>query len=248
MSAGVILLALSFLILTTVVFLKTRHVTELEESIDIQREEICLLTADLNKLSSQKKSSEVRLGQIGEHFAPFLTEFPYNPKDVRFLGSPIDLIAFDFDSGKLVFIEFKTGGSQQTKRQRMVRDMVESGNVFYEIIRVNKEVSSKMSGNGLTSANSVSAASVNKRAEAKAVADDEAKAVAAANAARVEADRVVAEEAKLVAEAKRVARDKETADKAEAKRVAVGVATKVEPKDVNLKAEVHPIKKEKDGA
>ena len=112
--------------------------------------EVASLTDDNSKILSQKKSSEVRLGQIGEHFAPFLTEFPYNPKDVRFLGSPIDLIAFDFDSNKLVFIEFKTGNSKQSARQRSVRRMVESGNVFYEIIRVNKGVSSKMSGMRLT--------------------------------------------------------------------------------------------------
>lgn len=112
--------------------------------------EVSSLIDHNSKILSQKRSSEVRLGQIGEHFAPFLTEFPYNPKDVRFLGSPIDLIAFDFDSNRLVFIEFKTGNSKQSVRQRAIRQMVESGSVFYEVIRVNKGVSSKMSGMKLT--------------------------------------------------------------------------------------------------
>ena len=52
---------------------------------------------DINKILSQKKSSEVRLGQISEHFAPLLKDFPYDTKNARFLGSPIDLIVFDID-------------------------------------------------------------------------------------------------------------------------------------------------------
>ena len=33
-----------------------------------------------NKLLSQKKKSEVRLGQIAEHLVPLLDPFPYDPK------------------------------------------------------------------------------------------------------------------------------------------------------------------------
>ena len=88
------------------------------------------------KLISQKKSSETRLGQIGEHFAPLLDVVPYDPKDARFLGSPIDFVVFDFEGDQIVLVEFKTGNSRESKRQRQVRDMVANGNVKYEVIRV----------------------------------------------------------------------------------------------------------------
>ena len=88
------------------------------------------------KLLSQKKSSETRLGQIGEHFAPLLDVFPYDPKDARFLGSPIDFVVFDFEGDQIVLVEFKTGNSRESKRQKQVRDMVANGNVKYEVIRV----------------------------------------------------------------------------------------------------------------
>lgn len=95
---------------------------------------------DINKLISQKKSSEVRLGQISEHFAPLLKDFPYETKNVRFLGSPIDLVVFDIDNNKIIFIEVKTGKSSQTKKQRQIRDIIKAGNVEYEVMRICEDV------------------------------------------------------------------------------------------------------------
>ena len=92
------------------------------------------------KLLSQKKSSEVRLGQIGEHFAPLLKDFPYDSKNVRFLGSPIDFVIFDLDNNRIIFMEFKTGNSKETAKQRQVRDIIKAGNVTYEVMRVYEDV------------------------------------------------------------------------------------------------------------
>jgi predicted Holliday junction resolvase-like endonuclease len=33
----------------------------------------------------------VTIGQITEHVVPHLSEFNYNPNDVRFIGSPVNL-------------------------------------------------------------------------------------------------------------------------------------------------------------
>jgi len=43
-----------------------------------------------------KKSSSTILGKVGEHLAPLLifNEHNINPKDLRFIGTPIDFIAF----------------------------------------------------------------------------------------------------------------------------------------------------------
>jgi len=95
---------------------------------------------DINKILSQKKSSEVRLGQIGEHFAPLLKDFPYDSKNVRFLGSPIDFVIFDLDNNRIIFMEFKTGNSKETAKQRQVRDIIKAGNVTYEVMRVYEDV------------------------------------------------------------------------------------------------------------
>jgi predicted Holliday junction resolvase-like endonuclease len=37
----------------------------------------------------------VTFGKVTEHFIPDLPDFAYNPKDARFLGSPVDFIVFD---------------------------------------------------------------------------------------------------------------------------------------------------------
>ena len=42
---------------------------------------------------AQKRSNNMRInvlkGQIGEQFTPFITDFPYNPSDCRFMGEPM---------------------------------------------------------------------------------------------------------------------------------------------------------------
>jgi len=108
-----------------------------------QQETIKKQLDDINKLISSKKQSEVRLGQVSEHFAPLLKDFPYDSKNVRFLGSPIDFVVFEFEQEKIVFIEFKTGNSKESSRQRTVRKIIESGNVEYKLMTVNEEVTIK---------------------------------------------------------------------------------------------------------
>jgi predicted Holliday junction resolvase-like endonuclease len=92
------------------------------------------------RVDAKRKSHSTIIGQVTEQLIPFLPEFlsRYNPKDTRFLGSPIDLIVFDgLDEGNLrrvVFVEIKTGNSQLSDRERMVRDVVQSKLVDWEIL------------------------------------------------------------------------------------------------------------------
>jgi len=83
---------------------------------------------------SQKKSSEVRLGQIAEKLAPFLEDFPYSPEDATFLGQPIDYIIFD--DASIVFVEIKTGKSKLSAKQRHIRDLVKNKYVEWKEIRI----------------------------------------------------------------------------------------------------------------
>ena len=42
-----------------------------------------------------QRSLAVTAGKVYEQLIPYLPAFPYNPKDARFLGSPVDLVVFD---------------------------------------------------------------------------------------------------------------------------------------------------------
>ena len=85
-------------------------------------------------LLSQKKSSEVRLGQISEQLAPFLDLFPYDPKKVQFLGNPIDYIYFGED--EIALIEVKSGNARLSKKQKGIKRLVLGGKVKWAEIRV----------------------------------------------------------------------------------------------------------------
>ena len=91
------------------------------------------------KILSQKKSSETRLGQISEHLAPFLSECSYDPKSMHFLGNPIDFMVFDYDQGEIIFLEIKSGNSKESKRQKLIRDVIKAGRVYYERMRIGEK-------------------------------------------------------------------------------------------------------------
>ncbi|WP_206205197.1 Holliday junction resolvase-like protein [Thermococcus sp. GR6] len=74
------------------------------------------------------KSRAAIMGQVAEHFIPYLPGFRYNPKDAKFLGKPVDFIVFDGMSGgnlrKIVFIEVKTERySKLSKIEKQVKKL-----------------------------------------------------------------------------------------------------------------------------
>jgi len=88
-----------------------------------------------------RRSEAVIKGKVTEHLIPFFPSFKYNPKDARFIGTPIDLILFDgLSEGELrqiVFLEVKTGRSASLSgRERLVKHCVMEGKIGYEILRV----------------------------------------------------------------------------------------------------------------
>ena len=84
-----------------------------------------------------KRSMSVNLGKITEHLIPFSEYFKqFNPKDARFIGSPIDLIVFDGGVDEkpeinIYFVEIKTGASALTPLQKRIRYAVEQKNVHW---------------------------------------------------------------------------------------------------------------------
>jgi len=97
-------------------------------------EKLRLNEANYGKLLGQKKSSEVRTGKITEQIAPFLEDYPRNPRTARFIGDPIDFVHFDED--KVTFVEVKSGKSQLSKKQRGIRDMIKDGKEEIVVYRV----------------------------------------------------------------------------------------------------------------
>jgi predicted Holliday junction resolvase-like endonuclease len=86
------------------------------------------------------RSQAVTVGKVHEQLIPYLPEFRYNPKDARFLGTPVDLVVFDgLAEGqvrRVVFLEVKTGASALTGRERQVRDVIEARAVEWAELRV----------------------------------------------------------------------------------------------------------------
>ena len=83
-----------------------------------------------------KRSRAVLGGQFGEQLAPFLPDFPCNPGDVRFIGKPVDYIAFPGSAegspiNEVVLIEVKSGTSTLSAREREIKQAVEAGRVRY---------------------------------------------------------------------------------------------------------------------
>jgi len=89
-----------------------------------------------------QRSLAVTAGKVHEQLVPYLPEFGFNPKDARFLGSPVDLVIFDGlaagDVKRVVFLEVKTGGSPLTTRERQVRAVIDAREVVWAELRLNR--------------------------------------------------------------------------------------------------------------
>ena len=88
-----------------------------------------------------KRSRSVIGGQLAEQVAPFLPGFPCNPGDARFIGKPVDFIAFpgmteDNQVHEVLLIEVKTGKSALSGREKDVKKAVAEGRVRYVEYRV----------------------------------------------------------------------------------------------------------------
>lgn len=88
-----------------------------------------------------KKSRSVLNGQFTEQIAPFLPGFPVDASECRFMGKPIDFIAFrglnEQEITEVVFIEIKTGKSQLNKTERSLKEAIRNKRVRFEEFRIN---------------------------------------------------------------------------------------------------------------
>lgn len=77
-----------------------------------------------------KQSLSVKYGKMSEQFLPFLKDYPYDPQQFRFLGTPVDGVQFTDDG--IVFVEFKSTDVPLSPRQKQVRELVKRGKIAFE--------------------------------------------------------------------------------------------------------------------
>lgn len=81
------------------------------------------------------KSMNIKHGKSFENLFPFMNKYPYEPRNFRFIGDPID--GLSFEENKIVFMEFKTGSSRLSEKQKKIKEMVENKKVEWKEIKDN---------------------------------------------------------------------------------------------------------------
>ena len=89
---------------------------------------------EIRKLKFDKKSMSVIHGHNIEELIPFSKNFPYDYRNFKFIGMPVDGITFNDD--KIVFVEIKTGKSRLNNKQERIKNLVANKEVYWEEIKV----------------------------------------------------------------------------------------------------------------
>lgn len=90
-------------------------------------DKVTTLRERVRDIESSKQSLSTTYGRITEQWAPFMSGYPYDPRNFRFIGGPIDGVQFEAD--KIVIVEFKANESRLTPRESRIRSLVEQGRV-----------------------------------------------------------------------------------------------------------------------
>ena len=89
-----------------------------------------LVRDELEEADFRQRSLSTTYGRISEQWFPLMDRYPYDAQGFRFIGAPIDGIQFEED--RIVFCEFKANRSDLTPEQRHIRQLVQSGKVYWE--------------------------------------------------------------------------------------------------------------------
>lgn len=95
---------------------------------------VLLLIRSNTALRFSLRSSGVRHGKTMEQLAPFMRNYPYDPRGFRFIGDPVDGVQFNEDG--IVFVEFKTGSSSLSAGQNKIREEVKNKKVGFREVRL----------------------------------------------------------------------------------------------------------------
>ena len=98
---------------------------------------ICLYRRAWIELEAMKRDRQSILTKHGksiEQFIPFLKNYPYEKGNFRFIGTPIDGLQFEPD--RVIFVEFKTGDSKLTTKQKGIKDLILNRKVEFKEVRI----------------------------------------------------------------------------------------------------------------
>jgi len=98
----------------------------------------------LHRKDAIMKSRAVLSGQFSEQLAPYLPDFPFKPTEVRFLGKPVDFIAFkgldDKNVEEVVFVEVKSGKAGMNQTEKSLKETIKKKKVRFEEYRVDEDL------------------------------------------------------------------------------------------------------------
>ena len=92
------------------------------------------ITRGYLRLRRLRRGDAVRRGFTTEQWLPLTESYPWDPRNFRFLGAPIDGVQFEDD--RVVLVEFKSGRSRLSDRQLRIRELVQNGMVEFREVRV----------------------------------------------------------------------------------------------------------------
>lgn len=130
----IIILLLSLIFLSILLFFAGRALGR-RQMYDVMQ-----TVVEKEKKEAIDKSRAILKGQFSEQLSPFNKNFPVKPSEARFLGAPIDFIAFRGLDDKLVrevvFIEIKTGKATLNKTEKSIKDAINAKRVRFEEYRI----------------------------------------------------------------------------------------------------------------
>ena len=93
------------------------------------------LKSKITNLDSNLRSNAVKQGLTLEQWIPISENYPWDHRNFRFLGDPIDGI--QFENNKILLVEFKSGNSRMSNKQKTIQQLVENGKVEFIEIKTN---------------------------------------------------------------------------------------------------------------
>jgi len=94
-----------------------------------------------SRAEAVKQSSATIRGNVTQHLVPYFPDFPWNPRDTRFIGTPVDLIIFSGLSDEkeldgIIFVEVKSGktGALSESQKKVKRYLENGGRVTFSQI------------------------------------------------------------------------------------------------------------------
>ena len=106
---------------------------EANSRVEVLNREWVLEREKASRAEAVKQSGATIRGNVTQHLIPYFPDFPWNPRDARFIGTPIDIIIFsglseEKELDAIIFVEVKSGKTGAlSESQKKVKRYIENG-------------------------------------------------------------------------------------------------------------------------